>query len=419
MKKRILLTIGAAFAVTAAMAQAPVKSMEGQTIKRMAGEKPAAFNGNKSTTDNYRFDYDEAELQLGSFLEGLIPITLQDRRDTTSVYNESKSASRARYSVVSKFADLTIFDSDANMIIGDYANVQSLKVDSVWFFMSLEKVTPSSVKDSIKISLIPVDNGGYPDITATPIAVQYKEYTASTPNAATSVVMESVDFGGVTIPNKKFAVRFQYMGDKADTLMLAYYYPHDETPCLINNQSQSFFAPVAGAFYPQSYYTVNWGADTVNLNPLEIYYDTESALFPLGPQYQSPGAFVWYIGCNGITTANTAATNMFQYLAVYPYITLEHSIGVQDMDAKSIAVTNYPNPAADFTTVEFSTVNEGNATLKVTDLTGKQIANYNLGKVVNGVNKFDLNTSNYSAGVYVYTLNVDGIQVTKKFVVTK
>lgn len=423
MKKRILLTMGAAFAVTAAMAQAPLKSpVAPKQILELPARPKANANADKQVTDHYYFSYEDAEADLGREIVGWFAGNLQDRRDTTSSYGRS----RGYYSMVSKFGDLVVFNSNTDEILyGDYNNVQELRLDSVLFVAGFLKSTPVNIKDSLIVSVYGVDANNFPVISGTPIATDTLELTESIPatNTGSSGAYLKVEFGGIVIPNHKFAIRFEFRGDTLDSLYLGYQFPSDGQSCVVDGTPAPYNAPTGGEYYPQTYYTAPLDPDTL---PDLSVVPVSSVLLPRDPASERPYQYLWYSTCNGTSSSidgatytNNPATNGTQYLMTVPFVTIKHNINVQDMDAKSLTVNNYPNPAADFTTVEFSTVNEGNATLKVTDLTGKQIANHNLGKVVNGVNKFDLNTSNYSAGVYVYTLNVDGIQVTKKFVVAK
>lgn len=430
MKKRILLTLGASMLVGASFAQAPIKSAP-QSInhKLMNGmpSKPSSLvNGNKEVTDRYYFDFIEAEADLGSNFDGWFAGSLQDHRDTTSIFGNS----RGYYSVVSKYSDMVIFNnSDGSILYGDFANVSELKLDSIYFVLGFVKQTAASIKDSLKISIYDVDANDHPVISGTPIAEEIIEFTETFPagNTGLSGGYFGVDFNGIVIPNKKFSVRFEYIGDTADSMYIGYQFPSDGTPCVVDGNPAGFEAPIEGNYYPQSYYVSPYGKDTIDVGGVDsIIFNQQTVLVPRDPASTRPGQFIWYSLCNGIspsiggvTYANNPAANGFQYLMVIPIVTLTHNISVQDMEAKSVIVNNFPNPAVENTTIEYTVPAEGNVTLMVTDLTGKQLVNQNLGKVAGGKNSYVLNTSEFNAGVYIYTVNYNGTQVTRKFVVSK
>jgi hypothetical protein len=77
----------------------------------------------------------------------------------------------------------------------------------------------------------------------------------------------------------------------------------------------------------------------------------------------------------------------------------------------------YPNPAGDQATVLINLPDdESEGKLEVYDITGKHVGEF----VVRGDGKLDLNTSDYSRGVYVCSLVVDGQAIDKvKLVVIK
>jgi flagellar hook assembly protein FlgD len=77
-----------------------------------------------------------------------------------------------------------------------------------------------------------------------------------------------------------------------------------------------------------------------------------------------------------------------------------------------------PNPANGNTTIQYSLKNAGAVTLTITDITGKVVYTSNEGNKAAGDHSVNVNTENMNAGVYFYTLNVDGVSVTNKMTVT-
>ena len=82
---------------------------------------------------------------------------------------------------------------------------------------------------------------------------------------------------------------------------------------------------------------------------------------------------------------------------------------------------NYPNPFNPGTTIEFNLPNNSNVTLKIYDVTGKEIASLINEFKESGIHKINFDAVKYglSSGVYFYTLTADGIINTKSMIVLK
>ncbi|RYE24382.1 MAG: T9SS type A sorting domain-containing protein [Sphingobacteriales bacterium] len=79
----------------------------------------------------------------------------------------------------------------------------------------------------------------------------------------------------------------------------------------------------------------------------------------------------------------------------------------------------YPNPAANRLNLESIFNNAKNANVVVRDVVGKVVLTKNLGTNLNGVQRFILDVSNFTTGIYVIDLNVDGKRVTRQIQVQK
>lgn len=80
---------------------------------------------------------------------------------------------------------------------------------------------------------------------------------------------------------------------------------------------------------------------------------------------------------------------------------------------------NYPNPFNPVTRIKFSIPERTAAVLKLYDITGKIIAELLNSNLDAGFYEFDLDGSNFSTGVYFYTLSTDNFVETKKMVLMK
>ena len=82
---------------------------------------------------------------------------------------------------------------------------------------------------------------------------------------------------------------------------------------------------------------------------------------------------------------------------------------------------NYPNPFNPSTTIKFSLPRSGEVTLKIYDITGREIKTLFNHDILNaGTFKYTYNASNLASGVYFYSLVVDDDLIdTKKMIFVK
>lgn len=143
------------------------------------------------------------------------------------------------------------------------------------------------------------------------------------------------------------------------------------------------------------------------------------------PQYgmlpNSTGADTYY-ECNGTAGKQNGqdSENFLQNWTVWAKVTVD-GVGINEVANTGIALNqNMPNPANNSTTIRYSLANNGsNVSLEVYDVTGKLVESVDQGTRAAGQHSIELNTMNYEAGVYFYTLNVDGVKVTKKMVIAE
>ena len=90
-----------------------------------------------------------------------------------------------------------------------------------------------------------------------------------------------------------------------------------------------------------------------------------------------------------------------------------HEVLANQLDA---AVKIYPNPATSNTTISLNLENEAQVEMKLIDVSGKTMAAKIYGSL-NGSWSVNLNTSTFSAGIYLLELTIDGTKVTKRLIV--
>ncbi len=80
---------------------------------------------------------------------------------------------------------------------------------------------------------------------------------------------------------------------------------------------------------------------------------------------------------------------------------------------------NYPNPFNPVTTIRFDLAEVSEVSLKVFDLTGREVAELVNGRVMSGSYSVEWDASDASSGIYIYKLTLGERQLTKKMVMLK
>ncbi|MBI5402743.1 MAG: T9SS type A sorting domain-containing protein [Ignavibacteriae bacterium] len=80
---------------------------------------------------------------------------------------------------------------------------------------------------------------------------------------------------------------------------------------------------------------------------------------------------------------------------------------------------NYPNPFNPTTNIKFTTIKDGFVSLKVYDITGKEVATLVNSNMKSGAYVVDFNASGLSSGLYIYKLTSNDFTSTKKMTLVK
>jgi hypothetical protein len=95
-------------------------------------------------------------------------------------------------------------------------------------------------------------------------------------------------------------------------------------------------------------------------------------------------------------------------------------VGIEELEKSTIqSLVNYPNPFMDFTTIEFELQERTNATLIITDLTGKEIYR-NTEKMTSGFHQKKIDSTLFpSSGEYIYYVQTTSNQLLEKMIFVK
>ncbi|HJY64713.1 MAG TPA: T9SS type A sorting domain-containing protein, partial [Ignavibacteria bacterium] len=149
----------------------------------------------------------------------------------------------------------------------------------------------------------------------------------------------------------------------------------------------------AGAVYKTSNAGINWVTETSNTtNELnDVYF----------PDINRG----WAVGVNGTIIYRAGTIGIINISGIAP-------------DEFSIS-QNYPNPFNPTTNIEFNIAENGFVSLKVFDITGKEISNLVNENLQRGTYKVDWSAAGLTSGVYFYTLKTASYSETKKMMLVK
>jgi len=97
-------------------------------------------------------------------------------------------------------------------------------------------------------------------------------------------------------------------------------------------------------------------------------------------------------------------------------------VGVEETEPLPISFEvkqNYPNPFNPKTTITFSIPKAGNVVVKVFNILGQEVATIFNGLLPAQTHHIDFDASKLTSGVYIYSVQYDGLTISKKMVLMK
>lgn len=160
---------------------------------------------------------------------------------------------------------------------------------------------------------------------------------------------------------------------------------HDTSLTQTNNQKTNLPLAPGSIEFGQTHYV------------LTLTYPTTSALYTFGTKGQRIGSWLDWKIVMGIGDGGHAG----------------------DIPAQYALNQNYPNPFNPSTAISYQLSAVSRVSLKVFDLLGREIATLVNGTIAAGTHTVQWNALSQPSGVYMYRLEVNGVSLTKKMVLTK
>jgi len=156
-----------------------------------------------------------------------------------------------------------------------------------------------------------------------------------------------------------------------------------------------------------------------------VYNITDSpALGTIDVLYPHSGDFTYtpYADATGIDTLKyTISYGKAVTAEKTVYISVKASNDIEESSTPSVfeLYQNYPNPFNPVTQIRFDLVKTANVKLTVYNVSGQKVAELAKGVMNAGKHSVDFDGTSLNSGVYYYSLETDGLSVTKKMVLTK
>lgn len=175
------------------------------------------------------------------------------------------------------------------------------------------------------------------------------------------------------------------------------------TPVSISNVSACSYLVSWNTCVTADSFRVRFKLSSASVWSFSPFTTSSSQTVTLGPGNWKYRVQTW---CGGVLVASTANAT----------INIGSCRTAGSADALVQGFIAFPNPATEFTTLNFSSLQEGMATLKVTDLTGRTIME-NTSVIVTGENSLRISVNGWAKGVYSLKLSLNNQDYMTKLVV--
>lgn len=117
-----------------------------------------------------------------------------------------------------------------------------------------------------------------------------------------------------------------------------------------------------------------------------------------------------------------SSTAAWGWISVTPFIRLNTTVTITKTDeaqANLNIVTNRPNPAHNSTTIDFVLKRNESVRVDIYDITGKLVKTISKENMLEGKNSIEISLTDFTNGIYSYTISTGETKISKKFTVIK
>lgn len=392
--KKFYLTFALLSTVALGFAQHAITTTQGNNVslapKRIATDRAVGY---------YYLDYEGYDASLGTAESGAL---FFNRRNPV-YFSPTSTLGMNQASVV---FDTMVVTTDYVVWNSFNSNAcQSFLIDTA--YVRIYHENNSGNADTVILTLKTV-SAGVPGSTVLWGDTLITTTSLTTPNTGNTYGFGTFGFPvnyNVTTPGCKFSLYVEYYGESVDTFGLISSNTTTGNPCAVPTAGNEM---ITSEVFPSAFYRY-WN----NATPPPV-------VSGINPNASGQGGL--YIDCDGDgpggLPADWPTEQAIMTWSIWVSGTLTDNTGIDEEEAGA-TVKAYPNPAKDFTTIEYTLRENANVAISMTDLTGKIVYSNDLGKRDAGTSNVIVNTSELSNGVYMYTLTVNNKKVTRRIIVNR
>jgi hypothetical protein len=434
MKKtyQILASIGLSLLATGAFAQR-IHDTHFRTGKAIQAHSRATQNSQTarvlSSPTNVLIDYVNGDpvnnLPSYTFYRWLPPLYMNMNYTLADTIYDPRTSARANASTANYCT--VAFDTMWDLWTQQFYHpviTSPAEVDTIWAQMAYQN--NSGTNDTVDFEVVAVDAGGFP--TATIYGTVQVIFNLGNPlpyNILDSVQTIDIPLASpIMIPNTarhgwNFAINVKVHGSKQDTVGLWYYSPGEICTSYAICNGYTAMGVVDGRAPAVNSFVTGY----MWYNDIKNGGSGTQLTWPLTPPSTSSGTCSITAG-NYYDQLLAGCTDTSYYyvqdIALYASISFNNPLGEKELSANGFEVgQNYPNPFNQNTVIAYNLAKESNVVFTVHDITGRELVNNSYTTVAAGPHTIELAANQFTAGIYFYTFNVNGVKVTRRMVITE
>lgn len=282
-------------------------------------------------------------------------------------------------------------------------------------FLPIIQVNHSGLNDTLEIQLTTVDLNGYPYtntyvVDTLIIDTNHGHNSIGAGNDFT-VNLIKWSLGSHPLIGGRFAINVTYHDStKMDSCWFIYGYSSFSRACPYESSTNTFANMTKFS--------------RINALPKQFYANS----FAQWNEYTGLGYFPTANGNNVFypcTASDTTSyhpgidgANYLQDIDMAVQVLYTSFTGIQNLHSTEISVSqNYPNPFNNTSVINYNLAKQGDVSLKINDLAGREIMSQNYSSMNPGQHTIMLNANSFSSGVYFYSITSSGYTISRKMVV--
>jgi len=262
----------------------------------------------------------------------------------------------------------------------------------------------SGTQDTIIVQIDSVDFSGYPTSTVLHADTIYTSTGLSPSNDWLNPINLTVNAKQFQLKGNRFAVYVTYYGSKLDTM--GFLPGFGDTLCHLGGSGNIPRGTHIGNYFN------NLRANSYSSGYKYFFNDTSKTI---------PDSNGYMYGVTINCSNPELQYGYFQDNPISAYIAFTNITGINELSSPSgfKVAQNQPNPFNNTSSIAYDIKASAHITFSVYDLAGRQLLYNDYGNVAPGRHSISLEAGQFSPGIYLYTFNVNGSQITRKMAISR